>query len=325
MLYILYGQDTFRRDEKLRHILDAYVQKHPQQFGLVKLDADEADARALSAALESSGLFETIRLAVARNFIARHREGIQKFIVERGIAKDPARVLVLVEEEVSKEANELLQLGKAQRFDLLSEQKARVWVRGRVEEKASHSGLPATIADNAVAFIAANAVNLWEAASVIEQAMLASAGKAKVELEDAVSFLVQKTQETVFPAGDALARRDAHAALAEIEKLSSQGEDAVQLSGFMISAIRNVYRGFAVRKDGKDGALVAKKFGTHPYVARKAFEASRNWDEQKIRTAMTAAVRLDYERKLSRIPPRVALDAFVLRTAQSSEPIANSQ
>ena len=220
MLYILYGQDTFRRDEKLRHILAAYVQKHPQQFGLVKLDADEADARALSAALESSGLFETMRLAVARNFIARHREGIQKFIVERGIAKDPARVLVLVEEEVSKEANELLQLGKAQRFDLLSEQKARVWVRGRVEEKASHSGLPATIADNAVAFIAANAANLWKAASVIEQAMLASAGKAKIELEDVAPFLVQKTQETVFPAGDALARRDTHVVLAEIGRAS---------------------------------------------------------------------------------------------------------
>src|SRR3990167_8809403 len=104
MLYILYGQDTFRRDEKLQHILGAYAQKHPEQLGLVKLDADEADVRTLGASLESSGLFETMRLAVARNFIARHREDIQEFIVKRGIAKDPTRVLVLVEEEVSKEA-----------------------------------------------------------------------------------------------------------------------------------------------------------------------------------------------------------------------------
>lgn len=119
-------------------------------------------------------------------------------------------------------------------------------------------------------------------------------------------------EERVFDLLDAAAEGDGARALALGNALRRQGEPLPLLLFLLARHLRTMVRVAAACRGGVRPDAVAARLGLHPFVARKALEQSRRWDEAALAAAWEAVWRAEFGFKSGRLQEAPALDQALL-------------
>lgn len=310
MLFLLYGKDTYRRDERLREIREAYREKHPNALGETVIDGDKPEALAEfeGALAQAGGLFEQKSLVIARRLLTNTGEEAATVCTEQNVAQRDDVNVVLVEDEDKHK----LRGATMEEFKLLSEQELSKWIARYVREKGPKSG-PTRIAKRAAALLEALGPNLIRIVCELEKALAYAAGEEVLREEHVAALLNTPDEETVFPVSDGICSRRPLLALAAITRLTAEGQDMNGLINYAIQESRQLIRAHAaLSEEFTDDPL--RLFNVKPFVWRKRTSQARAWSKEEILKLSKRIADLEVAWKTG-ANKRLALEAFILAAA----------
>ena len=132
-VYLLFGDNEFLKEEKVREAIALLVEAGTRDFNLDMLRGSEVDAGRLSAVLDALPVMATRRLVVIREVTALKKE--PKAILDRYLSNPaPDTVLILVAPPSSKPDTTILSRSSSVNFSALSESEALTWTIARATE-----------------------------------------------------------------------------------------------------------------------------------------------------------------------------------------------
>ncbi len=117
----------------------------------------------------------------------------------------------------------------------------------------------------------------------------------RVTLEDLERLVGDNREATVFALCDALGTRDLAGAMAALRSLLGIGEPPVRLLYMIVRHFRHLWmaRDLLDRGGRVDRKAAAAALGVHPFVAAKALDQARGWEEEALRDAFARFLRAD--------------------------------
>jgi DNA polymerase-3 subunit delta len=311
MLYLLFGSDTYRRNERLSAIRDAYRARNPQALGTTTLEGSIPLEEMKAAMLAGGGLFEGKRLIIIRDAFAFHGKPFVSLLRELAIPKRDEVNVVLIEGDIAAREGfaELVALCRADRFDPLPPEKLRSWITSYVKRHGPEGG-PKEIARDAAALLATLGSDLWRLRGELEKLIAYEMGKAMIT-EDAVRLLVRfPINETVFPLSDSVAERKPFEGLVALARLTAEGSGLDGLVEYTIRETRHLCKARAVLSAGASLDR-AERFGIHSFVWQKRLAQARKLSDGEAEALLLRARDLDRARKTG-AEKRLALERFIL-------------
>lgn len=275
MLYLLYGEDTYRAKKNLREIVEKFLAsgsaRPPSQASgvagaannLIRVASENFSAAEFAEVARAASLLGGKYLFVGEGLLAdpTTRADVMK---ELAAAKASENIVVLWEELVDEETLATLKTvaNKATEFTKLSGAR----LKNFIQEEAAARGVKIDEAQIAN-IILAHAGDLWGATQDLEK--LALGGMV------AVSEHAPEEGEGMFDLLDAFAVRDSRRAVLFYEKYKSAGVPTEEIAWRLLwqaktlSIIQALY--------GRSPAEIKKETGLHEFVIKKNSAAAAKW------------------------------------------------
>jgi len=315
-VYYLHGEDDYLKDEELRRLIEAAVDPATRDFNFEVLRGADLGAETLGSIVATPPMMAERRVVVIRDVGALKKDA--RAMLDRYLERPaPDVLLVLVAPSGSKEDRGLLKSATAIEFQPLSGARIPKWIAYYVEHD-----LGASITDGAIRLLQ-EAAGTDLAQLRIELDKVASYTGGGAINEAAVSAVVGvRPGETMGDFLDAVAKRDAVAALAMVEVILQQPKvSAVQI--IMALTSQTLVIGWAqaardrgthpARLNGELFTLLKESGGVYTgrswgeFVATCA-RASDVWSPRAIDAALEALLAADASLK----GPRVSSDEQIL-------------
>lgn len=138
MIIYLYGADSYRRQEKLKSIVEEYKKKHPEFF-LERFDLEnKEDWAKLKDFVKARSLFDELKLGIIENYRELEDAQLKEFaglLKENIEAKEP--ILILLDEKApNKDFKFLLEKPVLmQEFDIFNYQKFRIFIQMEAKKR----------------------------------------------------------------------------------------------------------------------------------------------------------------------------------------------
>jgi DNA polymerase III delta subunit len=259
MLYLLYGEDTFRSRKNLSSILDSYKAKSGD-FGLFYFEKDNFDKEQFEELLKSRSLFDS-KYVVVCEWLFEEGE-LLDFISEKieKIALSD-NIFFFLEEKV--EACALAKIEKvAKKIQKFSTPTPAVFKKAIMTE-AENLGIEK--GGFSVEEIEKKCgANMWCASKELEKIFLGG----KINKKDELSY-------SPFAIADAIGAKDKRRAWLVLQKAIISGVPLPELYWKAMWEIKNLLIAKHLLNTGaKD---IAKETGWHPYVAQKTIASAQNY------------------------------------------------
>ena len=305
MLIFLYGQDTYRSREELRKIIETHKKSSLNWFNFVRVDAKEKEAEIFEQIRQTTGttsMFNEKKLIVVENISFASpevQEEILGFLKNKNTEKDNETTIIFWSEEI-EEKNELFEFLKKSaqclKFDLLKGLQFKNWIKNRVVENNG------SINNQAIDKLIEYAGNdLWRMSNEINK--LLSHNK-KIEIKGIKLLIKPEIDLNVFDIIDAIGLKNKNKALKLMSTYFEKGEDEIRLLGMFVYQFRNLI---------KVKSAPAENPGLHPFVLRKTEEQVRNFSFEELKKIYYQLLTIDFDIKLGKINPTVALELFVAK------------
>jgi DNA polymerase-3 subunit delta len=271
--YYLYGEDDYLKNEELRRVTDAAVDPATRDFNFETLRGADLDAESLGSILGTPPMMAERRVVVIRDVNALKKDAraaLDSYL--KGPAPD--LVLVLVAPSGVKPDKGLLNAAASLEFAPLSGARIPRWITYYVEHD-----LGSTITEGAVVLLQeAAGTDLAQLRVELDKA-LSFTGGAPIN-EAAVSAVVGvRPGETMGDFLDAIARRDAHRALAMLSTVLEQPKSsAVTMIMALTSQTLVIGWGRAARERGTSSARLSGELFTLLKESGSVF-TGRSWGE----------------------------------------------
>lgn len=331
MLYLVHGEDEFRRSEWLAEIrqtvaLDAAI----AALNTVVLDGRRLTAEELEAACGATPFLADKRLVIMEGLAARAeprqgkaegsrrapRRDVDTRLLAYLAAVPSTTDVVLCEDVAIAPANpfrKAVQEAGGRVVELQppkpDSQELRRWVTQRARARGAQISPEAV--EQLAAFVGNNLRLLDQ-----EIAKLAAYADGKVLAAEDVRRLVSYAREaSVFEMGDALGRRDARRALSEISELLGEGDSPTHLVYMVARHVRLLMQAREALDRGVSHHKLVDELGVHRFVAQKVGEQARNFSFRELQALYDELVQLDWAVKTGRMEAAPALDLLVFAIA----------
>jgi len=104
MLYLIYGSDTTRSQQKLNEIIEEFRKKNGGDLAVYRFDAEEDELPPIKTALETNSLFQKKKLVVIQHALRADKLGGFKNIKFKELKDSSNTIVVLREWELDKTA-----------------------------------------------------------------------------------------------------------------------------------------------------------------------------------------------------------------------------
>jgi DNA polymerase III subunit delta len=333
MLYLVHGDDEFRRSEWLSNIRasvsddSALAELNTSFYSGQKLALEE-----MEAAWGAGPFLAAKRLIVIEGMASRlqtkqssvkgeagrraGRAGFDSQLAE-GLRRIPATTdLVFSESQTLKATHALVTLIANLGGQVLELQPPRAdsyELRRWATDRARHHA--ATISpdgiDCLVAYTGANLRMLDQ--ELAKMAVFADGNVLGVE--DVKALVSNAREANVFDMVDALGRRDVNAALRKVRELQADGE----ATGYLLFMVARQFRLLIQVRDQLDRGVppgaVGSALDLHRYVAQKLLDQARNFSLAQLKSIHTRLVEVDWAVKTGKVEADAALDIFVTSLA----------
>ncbi len=320
MVIFLSGGDTFRIRERLHQLRDAFVKKYdPTGVNVVTLDGAALKFEDFQRAVSSAGFFGSRRFVVVdRPFDAdaKTQEDVAGFIDGNRVPEDA--IVVFAGAAATKKRGKkqdtasslITALGKVKHrepFEPLEPADVERWIAKRVKERGG-------AIEGAAAGRLAEIVgpDLWLASNEIEKLVHVRRGNP-ITVADVDADLTGKVEANIFGFTDALSRKDARAALNELERHFGNGANELYLLTMIARQIRILLGIADIAKEEPNPATIARRLNLHPFVVKKGLAQIRTFSSSELLRAHDEITAIDHRLKNSRDNPKALLELFVLR------------
>ncbi|MFA6193743.1 MAG: DNA polymerase III subunit delta [Parcubacteria group bacterium] len=315
MIIFLYGEDSFRSNEKLAEIKNKFLEKNKKGASLFVFDFAEKDWKIgdLVADISSGGLFTSKKMAIVKNILSGKKEfaddAFEKFLKAEAKKEKSDLILIFWESGKVKKSSKLYKLlqriAKCQEFELLEGTKLRNWVIG--EFKKSDIAINSAAVEKLVVFVG-NDLNLL---SREIQKLATYKNKGEISGEDVDLLVKAKIDTDIFKTVDALARGDKKTALKMLHDHLEDGEDPFYLLSMYFFQFRNLVKVKPLTEKNMPPADITSRLKMHPFVARKSVEQARNFSWEKLKSLYKNICEIDFESKTGKTDIGMALDKFI--------------
>lgn len=307
--FYLHGEDHFRKEEALRHLIELHADPATRDFNVDLLRGSEVDAETLASILATPPMMASWRVVVLREVegLAASKHARDALLE---VVKSPPEGLALLmsctvpERSKAKIYKELAKLPRAKEFPAVSEADVPGWVVNRAQEV---HGVAFEI-DAARALGAAIGRNLGVLAREIDKLSEFVGEKKSVTVEDVRAVGTRVPTQDRWKWFDLVGRRQFDEARATLGTLFAQGESGV---GLVIGLATHLLRIGVVLEAGGQGLEKALP----PYqrwLAKSVVPQARGWSIDELDRALLELRDVDRLLKASSHEDEHFLEAWLL-------------
>lgn len=296
MLYLLYGKDSFRKQEKLKELI-LFFQGRMSGLGIFRVSGESFDPLGFDELIKSQMLFEKKHVVICENTLENPQA---QFFFEKNAERISIshHIFIFKEEDLDSRFLELFKKHgqKVQEFKPLTGAGLKKWVAAKAGK------IPLDFQEEIIKICGPD---LWCVSKEIE----------KYELSQGPSFPVYQGRSfekkyNPFAICDAVAEKNNIRAWVLFQQALIDGIDAEEIFWkiwWQIKSLLLVKKLFNVR-----GISLEKETGLHPYVVKKNLSAIHNFSEKELQNYSFHLVKLyhDARRGLEEFP--IGLEKFLI-------------
>ena len=307
MIYLIFGEDTFTANRKLKEIIERYKKIHKSGLNLKVLDLKEKSFEDLKRELEFSPMFSEKKLLILKN-ASQNSEFKKNFLKEIEKFEKSKEIIFFFEEGPIKKDpffDEIKKHGKFQEFKLLDKTRLKIWVKEefkrygvKIEEKAVER----------LIFFVGN--DLWSMSEEIKKLVAFKKGK-EVKGEDVEILISSKPELDLFKTIDAISARNKKLAFKFLHSHLKKGEKPAVLFSIIKYQFRNLLQVKDLIEKGEKISQIKSKLDMHPFVLEKFLKISQKFKIEELKKIYQKIFKFDLAIKTGKIEPDLALDLFL--------------
>jgi DNA polymerase III delta subunit len=290
MIYLFWGEDTFRSRQKLRELTDDFIKsREPPAF--FHFDAGSFDKTSFEELLKGKNLFSRYCLVICERILSAESGKETAIYLKDKI--DPCsrseNIFLFWEENLAPPILEIFKSNgvKAQEFKFLLPKQIRVWLR----QEAGKRNIK--VSPSAEEEILTKGKDLWLLSNELEKYALSSV-KSQVILDKQASF-------NVFHIVDAISEKDRSRAWLLFQKALFLGFDPEEVFWKIVWQIKNLM-------------LVKKNcLNLHPYVFKKINAASRFFTEEELSRCSLELINLYHNSRRGLVDMETGVEKFLIK------------
>lgn len=305
--YLLYGPETYLRQEYTQTLVERILGSASQTFNYEKFQADAETLDEVLSVAQTLPLLSAHRLVVVDDVQQFRKAEWQR--LERYL-EQPVPTTVLVCRSPESDLKKFPPTLAAQALVLecprlegpqLQEWAARVFAQAgyRIAPEALH------------AFLQAQEADLQTLANEIAKLCLYAGEPREITVRDVHEVTQASHTYSVFALSDALGTRQTGQALRMLEHLLSQGEPPLVILSMMVRHIRLLWSAQQLIHARQTPAQMAKTLGLPLTVCRQLATQSQRVSGDHLRRLYTHALEADLALKTSRKPPQAILEEWI--------------
>jgi len=291
MLYLLYGMDSFRTQEKLKELV-LFFQSRMSGFGVFRIDEESFDSVGFDELIRSQMLFEKNYVVVCENILENTRaqiffeQNVEKISISR-------HIFIFKEEDPDSRFLELFKKHgqKVQEFRPLTGAGLKKWVAAKAGKMPL--GFQEEIIKNCGS-------DLWCISKEIE----------KYETGWRIKVSSKKNKYNPFAICDAVAEKNNIRAWILFQQALMNGIDAEEIFWkiwWQIKSLLMIKNLLNVR-----GVNLEKETGLHPFVIKKNLSAIHNFGEGELQDYSFHLVKLYHDTRKGLEEFSLGLEKFLL-------------
>lgn len=318
MLIFVYGDDTFRAQEKVKELRAAFQKKFDptgMNLSVFPPPTGKLEPGEVLQAIGSMPFLSEKRMIVIRDLVGQNKKGIDE-VWNDGLKKIPSSTIVVLWETLAPKELEkkplFVELKNAAEvhhypFPVLEGAALESWVAQTVKARGG------TVALDALrALVEAVGSDLWQMNGEIEKLVAFANGKP-VTVEMVKKLVRASFDDQIFALVDAVAQRRTQEALRLLEEERLSGAADGYIFSMLSRQVRILLGARCVLDENPRATkdIIASELGIHPFVASKAISQARSFTRQSLETAHDLLYRLDLGTKQGRYQDDLAVDLAV--------------
>ncbi len=316
MLIFIYGDDTFRVQEKVMTMKNAFAEKFdPSGMNLDVFPEDGKTKLEMGMILQSACSFPFLgkkRMVIVKELVASTKTAEVKDW-EQGLVRAPESTIVILWETLEPKALEKKPLFKAlsQHSEVhlyplpeLVGNELVQWAQKRI------AGLGGSVDQNALRVLVERVgADLWQMSAEIAK-LVAYAGKSPITSEMVEQLVSASFEGQIFALVDAVSKKKTHEALKLLREERWSGANDFYLLSMLARQVR-LLLGARALLDENPRAMkeeLASELGVHPFVASKVLQQAQAFTFQNLKETYDLLFRYDGMMKTGRIDAELAVD-----------------
>jgi DNA polymerase-3 subunit delta len=306
MIFFFYGPNAYATRHEIHRMTEAYIKKTGSDLGFERLEGPNLSLKTLQATLQASPFLATSRLVIVDDF---GKVKVTGEALERVLASIPSTtVVIFCDSEVDQRTAYYKTMHKVARnvkFEALTGAQLNAWVSNEAKQlggSIDRAGVQA--------LLATAGENQWRLSGEISKLV---SYQSKITAETVALLVVPTLNQSIFDLVEAMTAGRGKAALGAYHELLAERTNEIYLLTMVIWQLRNLL--LARTAHGLAPNDLAKVAGMSPYVATKAMQAARSYDESTLKQAFLAATECEYRIKSGIEPAQPAVERLILEVA----------
>lgn len=305
MIYLLYGEDSYRSRKKVREITDHFYRVSGSAEGAYRIALSECLLQDVEATAGTASLFRKKRFVLFEEPCAAPADIVQFLETKLPSYAASDDVFMFWDRAPGKGAGAVLlrkiveYAAKTQEFGYLA---PRAVVKFFDEEALARGVV--LLPREKQELIAAAAGDSWRLVQLIEKRAL---GMSMTPL-----WHEELQKRIIFSFTDACGWRKRQEAWLLLQRLLRHGFTAEHLFWALLGHIRTLIRVGSLAESGVSAAALPRAAGVHPFVAKKAVVQAARFSIPELSRLFGNLSQLDYEAKQSRGDMTLGLERIVL-------------
>lgn len=323
MIIFLFGEDSFRSNQKLNEIKNKFMFSDKSGSGLSVFNyADEKEAsRKITEAINTPNLLAPKRLIICQNTISASSLEEQKIILEflkkkKNLSEDKDAVVIFWESDAPKKNNALYKFLtdkkngiKSQGFEKLVGIKLEAWILKLIKDNNAQASISKSALSKLIAYCGEDNFLMFN-----EIQKLVSYADSEMISEKDVDLLVKANLNgNIFLLVDILGANNKKEALRLFHEHLQKGDDPFYLLSMFLYQFRNMLKISDLYEKGNRAEFdIARITKLHPFVVKKTLSQMRNFTFQKLKDIYQKLGEIDTDVKTGKVEIKLALDKFIV-------------
>ena len=334
MLYVLYGEDDFSRQQALDEIKSTIGDETALVTNTTVLEGQQATIDQLRTVAEAMPFLAERRLVIIQGLLERFesrtksgrrkkaagvsgRQNEYQSLAGYMVTVPDSTVVVLVDGKISNKnplLNSLLTKAKVKTFRLLDKEKLIQWINNRV---AGRGGSISTAAAQLLERFVGG--NLWIMASEIEKLILFTGGQ-QVEADDVRRVVSYVQEASVFDLVDAILEFRGGVAEKLAEQLLQRGASPAYLLVMLTRQVRLVARVRELKNQRRSEAEIMGRLEmASPFILRRTQEQASRYSMTRLKEVYHRLLETDLAIKTGRYNAELALNILIAELCQGAK------
>lgn len=312
MIIFLYGQDTYRLQQKLNEIINHYKKIHQTGLNLKYYHLPKVDFQEFIEELLQTPIFQEKKLLILADVFSSP-EFSEKVLENQQILTNSKDIILFYQKGKVDHKNFLfkflLKYATFQEFEFLEGEKLKNWLRKEI------TNLGGKISPKALAKLIDFVGNdSWQLISEIKK-LVNYKNNETIESEDIELLVRPEIENDIFKTIDAIAFKNKREALILLQRHLEKGDSPL----YLLSMISFQFRNLLMIKShqlgdqlyANDMRILSERLKIHPYVIRKTIQQTKKFTLEELKKIYQKIFETDLAIKTGKIEPETALPLLI--------------